>query len=47
MTLTWPPLTIGTIVAAVVLIASCILFGVGQLELAPLLLVAAVCAFKL
>jgi hypothetical protein len=47
MTFTWPGLTIGTIVAAVVLIAVLILAFMRLIDVPEALLVAAVCALKL
>lgn len=47
MTLTWPPLTIGMIVAVVVLIATCLLLLMRMIDVPAALLIAGICAWKL
>lgn len=47
MTFTWPALTLGTLVAVVVLIAVCLLLVMRMIGVSEALLIAAVCAWKL
>ncbi len=47
VTFTWPALTIGTVIATVVLIATCLLLLMRMIDVPAALLIAAVCAMKL
>jgi hypothetical protein len=47
VTFQWPALTVGTVLALVVLIVAVVLAALGRLDQAPLLVVAALCALKL